>query len=124
MANEKLNKAIVEDDNTYKEYTIMSCGCCSTDMISENDEMKDEDKDYCVNGPAFCTPDDGEDAWSPCDTSGKGGVKKINVCVTDLLNDNTDTFCVHPFDDIFSDSDKSIYCGKCDEDDITNNDII
>ena len=121
MDNDKLNKISGNTFGKDNEFTIMSCGCCTADMVGTNDAVKNDDKKYCVNGPAFCTPDDGDDAWYPCDTSGKGDVKTIHVCVTDLLSGNMDTFCVDPFDDIFSDPEKSVECGICDGDEPIKN---
>ena len=117
MKNYKLHEAMFEDDGEAgkgRKYDIVACGCCTDEMIGLDDELKGDDKDYCMNGPAYCTPEDG-DGWSPCDISGKGDVKKINVCVTDPTDGGTsETKCVDVFDDIFSDPSYIIDCGACD----------
>ena len=89
MKNDKLHEAMFEEDGTDGAYAVVSCGCCTAEMVGSN-KLKNDDKEYCVNGPVACTPSgrQNDDDWSPCDISGKGEIKKIDVCVTDLMVGN------------------------------------
>ena len=84
-------------------------------MMMEDDKLKNGNAEYCINGPAICTPDNSDD-WSTCGKSHKDGkVKSIEGCVTDDANGKSSTECVDPFDDIlyYPDEGYTVECGPC-----------
>ena len=130
MKNSDLNELMFDDDGDdgqyKKDYYFSNCGCCDVTTMAEEDKLKNGDAEYCINGPAICTPDDdtdGSSSWSPCDKKSNkskkkkddGKVEMIEVCVTDTTIDESETVCVDPFDDIFyyTDDGYTVECGPC-----------
>ena len=138
MSNKDLAELIRSGDDSYgkkNDNHFIGCGCCTDEMMDVGSKLKNDDADYCVasghRNPTAdgdddvvvaCSPDDA-DGWQPCYVSDKDGtVKKINICVTRTVNDDTngssividaETKCVDPFDDIFRTVSANIQCGTC-----------